>query len=976
MFHLCASFSLRLDESMRYAWLAILLAFSAVPVCGQEPVPHETQAEDVEQRPWDLQFSLPPVEVDFSEELTEAKRCYQAGQWQPAVKAATAFLTQYPEHRRRTTGLFLRAEANLQLEKWALAEADFQRVLESDPHEAVQARTEFRLGEVAMLVDNWELAKQRLASFCQTRPDDPLNAYAIVYLAEATGHQRPAQAKELYLEALRKYPAGPLADRARLHLGVLRFGEGKYEFARRDLAKWVRDADEQSDEYWLAYYWLGRSELMVGQADAGCQRLLEFARQQPEHELTAGSLYLAAEVYRESGERNLALDCYQQCRDEWPDSNYLAAAKLGVLQSLKGLGRLDEALAEFETSASTLPPEMALPAHQLAAEILISRQQYAQAEALIKPFYLPHPALENERQRNGHYTNLYLLALCHRGRGKHALASELLGRIRQDLASRELAHRVALARVENWVASQEFQLALQAADEFVRRYPNSKLLSAVRAQAVWCHFELGQLPQVEASLQQLQAQGATDPFVIRATEQVAEAAYERGYDPLCRLAFRWLTTLKQPSDTVARAWSGLAWLEKNRGNHAAAAKQFANFLALFPNHDGVEEVRLALADSLQKLGRTREAISALQPFLEVSQQHALRPQGLFQLADLAQSQRQHWPIAFQALQALIADYPEYQQLDGVLYLSATLKLRAGVAGAEEQFNEIVADYPASPYWSDALYRLAELANNRQETQQAEEYLTRLISTDRGAEVMPYALFLRGRMESHAQDWTTARDTLREIIRDYPESSLLPVAKYGIAESFFQEKDFDRSYDLFQLLDQTQPFQPRDSWAAMVKLRLAQLHVQRREFAQAVTLARAIEPNYPGFSLQHEADYLLGRVSAADGKFAQARQAYHKVVSADPTYQREITAMAQWMLGETYLHQQQYVLAIKAYEALLADIPFDNWKSASHVQVGRCYESLGNESLARKSYLRVIKQYPETTWAAEAQRRLDSLSPVE
>ena len=44
-------------------------------------------------------------------------------------------------------------------------------------------------------------------------------------------------------------------------------------------------------------------------------------------------------------------------------------------------------------------------------------------------------------------------------------------------------------------------------------------------------------------------------------------------------------------------------------------------------------------------------------------------------------------------------------------------------------------------------------------------------------------------------------------------------------------------------------------------------------------------------------------------------------------------MAQWMTGETYLHQKRYIVAIKAYEALISDTnypsgigkPATNWQ---------------------------------------------------
>ena len=146
--------------------------------------------------------------------------------------------------------------------------------------------------------------------------------------------------------------------------------------------------------------------------------------------------------------------------------------------------------------------------------------------------------------------------------------------------------------------------------------------------------------------------------------------------------------------------------------------------------------------------------------------------------------------------------------------------------------------------------------------------------------------------------------------------------------------------------------------------------------QAERSIEQIEGNYPDFTLQHEVDYLVGRVAAARGEFSSAREAYQKVVAADTTYEREITAMAQWMIGESYFHQKQYIVAIKAYEALVADLRFENWQAASHLQIGKCYERLDNLDQATTSYTRVTQRFGDSKWAAEAQHRLVALNESE
>ena len=350
--------------------------------------------------------------------------------------------------------------------------------------------------------------------------------------------------------------------------------------------------------------------------------------------------------------------------------------------------------------------------------------------------------------------------------------------------------------------------------------------------------------------------------------------------------------------------------------------------------------------------------------------HPLRARGLYQLADLLKSDPQQEGRVSQLLAQILSDHPTFEQRDAALYLSAMQDRKQKLVSANTKFKELVQQHPSSKYWSDALYRLAETAHSQQDNTTANQYLTKLISAERDKEVLPHALFMKGRLESDAKNWPVARETLRDLLRKFPNSKLVPVARYGVAESFFQEKEFDRAFQLFEILKREQKFDKADTWGAMVQLRCAQLEVQRKNLVAATTVARQIEGDHPNFPLQHEVDYLIGRVAAARGEFSEARIAYEKVVAKDSTYEREISAMAQWMIGETYFHQKKYILAIKAYEALVADLKFDNWQAASHLQIGKCYELLDNPEQAQNSYSRVTTRHGQTKWAEEAKQRLD------
>lgn len=954
----------------------VLLALTTALCPAQQPQPtlaDPAAADETVRGLLDIEFKLAPVELDISEELTKAKLHYEAGEWQQAVEAASQFLDENPGHEQTAAGLFLRGEALVQLQRYDDVRRDFQQLVRRSPNLAQRSRAEFRIAEATMLSGDFTEAQRLFEAFRTRHPNDELNAYVIAYLAETIGRKNPPWAKALYVESIQRYPAGPLNRRARLHLALIRFGEGHHQIARGDLQKLVETGDQSTNEYWTAWYWLGRAEAKAGETAAAIDRFLSFTEQLPQHEFAAAALFQAGEAYRKTGETKKALDLYRRVRSDWPGSSYSSASLVGEMQLLKKTRQLDEALTKFGELPSETSAAIKQQATQLATEILIAKKEYEQAEALIRPLTDPPRSLQRNSDRNGYYTNLYLLALAQRGQGRFRSANELLGRVRQELVSDDLAQRVVLARIETWVASKDYNEATQAALRFESRFPDSALLPAVRNQMVRSLVQQKRFVEANVKFQQLKNTSDAASYTARAAEVVAEAAYARGDYDTARDAFETLENSDPSDEALARAVSGLAWIDRKQGKHADAIRRFASFISAFPKHSSVWEIRLAYADTLAESNRMDEAMRVLASFANLPAAHPLRPRGLLQLADLAKSDPQQSRRAAEIVDSLLADYPDFEQRDATLYLAGMIQRGVGSPEASKHFAELVEKYPSSQHWSDALYRLAELAHAKRDGENAKRYLTRLISAERDKTVLPHALFMRGRIESDAKQWSQARETLRELLREYPESKLVDVARYGVAESFFQEKEFDRAYQLFQILDHEERFEPDDTWGAMVQLRTAQLEVHRKDLVRAAAIAEQIESKYPAFSLQHEVDYLIGRVAAARGEFSKARNAYQKVVAADSTYQKEITAMSQWMIGESYFHQKNYILAIKAYEALIPDLRFANWQAASHLQVGKCYELMDNLEQARVSYERVVKRFGDSKWADEAEYRLESVN---
>jgi TolA-binding protein len=80
-------------------------------------------------------------------------------------------------------------------------------------------------------------------------------------------------------------------------------------------------------------------------------------------------------------------------------------------------------------------------------------------------------------------------------------------------------------------------------------------------------------------------------------------------------------------------------------------------------------------------------------------------------------------------------------------------------------------------------------------------------------------------------------------------------------------------------------------------------------------------------------------------------------------------MAQWMIGETYFHQSNYAAAIRAYYRVDALYDQPHWRAAALLQAAKCHELNDQWKAAHQLYAQLRNDYPKTTFADEATKRL-------
>ena len=154
-----------------------------------------------------------------------------------------------------------------------------------------------------------------------------------------------------------------------------------------------------------------------------------------------------------------------------------------------------------------------------------------------------------------------------------------------------------------------------------------------------------------------------------------------------------------------------------------------------------------------------------------------------------------------------------------------------------------------------------------------------------------ALFYMGQAYRALNRIAAARTSFQSVLRDFPESELTGPASYGLAEIFFNEKDYASALPLFHRA------------AAKVK-------------ASALALS---------------ARYFEGRCLETLNRKDEARDAYQQVVAArNPNPYRDDSRLA---IGAIFLAKGRKNDALKQFEALIAETSKPSLKAEATVRAG-------------------------------------------
>jgi TolA-binding protein len=561
-------------------------------------------------------------------------------------------------------------------------------------------------------------------------------------------------------------------------------------------------------------------------------------------------------------------------------------------------------------------------------------------------------------------------------------------------------------------AAQRWQLAVDEFRALVKDHPDD-------ANSVKEHFFLGEaLVQVgkndeaAAEFKQVLARDPNGPFARQALFRAGETAFLAGQREAARRALQDFRS-KYPDDKLAanarsfldqiqiadaeslmagkrfsdaeekleaylkagpsaqsadRALGQLAVCQLQLGENDKAADTFAQLLDKFPKSPAAAEAAWSRGQVLERLKKFDAALVSYQLIVDEHTASQRFDDALLAAARL-HSQLQQSGQAIELYERFVRERAKSSQIDAGRYGLAWAQRDAGKrTESDVQFQSLHDGFRQSRFWNDATFRLAESAFEQKQFDRADHLLDEVLAVKPPADIREHALYLHGQVAAALQKWDHVATVMTALSHDFPDSPLRLPADYWNAEAAYRQGHYEEAGNRFAALA-GQIGGRKEKWLPMIPLRRAQALAQQKQWAEAQAIAARIETEWPDFSEQFEVDYLLGRALAAQADFQGARKLFQKVIRSPTSGKSETAAMAQWMIGETYFHQENYEAALREYLRVEILYPYPRWQAAALLQAGKCQESLDRWKDAVELYGRLIKAYPKTEFTEEAQRRL-------
>jgi TolA-binding protein/thioredoxin-like negative regulator of GroEL len=639
-----------------------------------------------------------------------------------------------------------------------------------------------------------------------------------------------------------------------------------------------------------------------------------------------------------------ALPLYEQLASN-EQSAFRSAATFGAAETLRALGKRDEALKTFTLLIHD--KEWATRAQLRAAELYIETGDAADARRLLQE--IQPTTVAERRERRVLRGRLELI---------QRRPERAIGIFRGLLKRPEgAAHSTLIAAVfgiaEAQVQLKTPEIADDVIEQFIDRHPADP-----------------DLPVLFARLDEL---------------------YRAEHKPSRNELERWVRSPEQPRRTFARWY--LARFEIRAGRRERARQLFTDLrhtgvksqaiapalleFAQFEAEDKHFDEAIAILENARSFHPSQSLLAQID-FLSAQAQYLARRFGRAS-ADFEQIARSSSPWAKVALfnastgwlqlgdhTRFLADYGDLEKLGGDEEARADLRLEEGLVQAAKgdekaakSLQQFIHDFPKNPRVSEALVSLAELAFHASPPRldEARKYLTRAAESPTAAAAERGDYLNIWIEESASGNEANVIELAKRFLEQHGTSPFAPEVRMKLAELYYRRQDFANAQTQFELIAQQTPDNSLDEKALFFAAESAMSSMGEHSLDRAIVLFdQVVRLNG---SLRWAARNEQAVIERKLGKAKDALALYDEVLKSDagPSEKRE----ALCGKGDIFFEMgatdpNNYQRAIEIYDQLTSDKDEPvHWRNQALFKKGLCLEKKSDRANALATFYKILEE---------------------
>lgn len=768
-------------------------------------------------------------------------------------------------------------------------------------------------------------AIQHFSTYLNTRINGIHRKKAFYYLALAQAANQPERSEWYFEQFIASFPETELAGMLYIDLahrakfqGDLQQALTYYaralelnlnEFERAQVLYWAAETSVSQRNFVLAHHYYGR-----------------LSAEHPRSEWAPRALFNQGTLFLKQQQYDKASDTFEELRRRYPADLVVRRIGTALGQAYYLQGRYREAIDALRRVLASLDREQETKAVLIIAESYNYLNELNEAATWYRRYISLTEGTSQERLAH------YGLGWVFHKQGVYHWAAESFSRVSS--GNDELSRKALYYEAVNHKLSGRFDLALQRFSDFGRRYQTGPWVERAYYEWAILNFQIGDyVSAIELSLHLIRSgmelESPAEIFSLLGEAYFANSEYGRAIEAFERAES--FGTANEGIRKQARFQRG--WVLYRNQAYREAQAIFEQVYQSDPRGELAGEALFWSADSFFNMGEFGPAAARFQRFLSEFRGHEFTGAARYSLG---------W------------SYFNMGQFEQAL------------APFRQFLNEFQAPPIALfPYDVDTKLRLGDSNFALRRFDDAINYYEMVLGLDQGAD---YAKFqIANSFYRNDQTFESVR-TFRQLLTDFPESTLREQAQYNIGYIFLLAGNYAQSIVEFQrLID----LFPGSRWAARSQFNIGNAYFNAGDNARAIQAYQTVLQRYPTSDLIIDAINGIQFAQRAAGQNDTSTEILEDFLTRHP---RAGTAdELRFRQAERMLQTGDLDGAIEAFRQYLRVSSNQRLIPQAWLNLADAFERQGNRTEAVNSLTTVVNEFGTTPQAGTALASLGRLS---